>query len=182
MYKPFYWTKTPQNQRTHKTLWNASLRHLTTKISVPIHGNGYKNLSTFIVNFFETKHILYFKLHYDVCLSFKGLLSVHNIDNVSTLSTMKTLTTKESPSYLVLVLCVVKSCEPNGLGDMKITVKVTTFPKGNILSYGEWNTLKCNYNVLHYNIPQELLRPMFIKNSYKTLNLEMTSKLELCYY
>jgi len=57
----------------------------------------------------------------------KGLLSVHNIENVSTLATMKTLATKESPSRLVLVPYIVKSCEPNGLGDMLITVNVTTF-------------------------------------------------------
>jgi len=61
----------------------------------------------------------------------KRLLSVHNVDNVSTLATMKTLATKESPSHPVLVPCVVKSCEPNGLGDMSITVKVTTFPYRN---------------------------------------------------
>jgi len=70
------------------------------------------------------------------CLSLclKGLLSVHNVDNVSTLSTMRTLGTKESPSRLVLVSCVVKSCESNGLGDMTIIVKVSTYPKWYIFS------------------------------------------------
>jgi len=44
-----------------------------------------------------------------------------------TLYHMKMLATKESSSRLALVPCVVKSCEPNGLGDMSITVKVRRF-------------------------------------------------------
>ena len=34
--------------------------------SVPIHGNGHKNLLTFMARFFEINYILYFKLHYRV--------------------------------------------------------------------------------------------------------------------
>jgi len=81
-----------------------------------------------MVSFF--KEITYYTLGFIMMFELlcKWLLSVHNVDNVSTLATMKTLATKESPSRLVLVPYVVKSCEPNGLGDMSIIVKVTTFP------------------------------------------------------
>jgi len=47
-----------------------------------------------------------------------GLLAKHKMDALSTLRSLK------STRVLSLITCIVKACEPNGLGDMTITIKV----------------------------------------------------------
>jgi len=50
-----------------------------------------------------------------------GLLAKHNIDRVSTLNSLK------STQVLSLISCIVKACQPNGLEDMTITIKVRNY-------------------------------------------------------
>jgi len=151
MYKSFYWTEPPHNQRTHKSLWNASLRHLTTEISVPIYGNGHKNLLTFMVRFFSNQlpintlsSIMMFELLY------KGLLSVHNIDKCLNTGNHENVGNQG------------KSFSP-GVGPMHCQILWAKWTWGHVNhskgynlsihklpSYGLWNTEQCNDNVLHY--------------------------------
>ncbi|WVZ17719.1 hypothetical protein V8G54_010701 [Vigna mungo] len=68
-----------------------------------------------------------------------GLVEDGNMNNVTQLERVKSM------HVLPFVACIVKECKPNGLGDMKIAVKVAVFSpnrRTHYLNITVWNVVK----------------------------------------